>query len=167
MAAVQNVIADCELVVIGDGGLRASLERLAAQLLRKYRFLGVQKPQAVKSWMNRAQLFCVPSITAKSGDAEGFGMVFAEAQAMGIPVVSYASGGIPEAVATGQPACLLRKESQECLAENIIQLHRDENMRTKFALAGREHVLNNFDVCKQSAKLEDIYDEVLRKGREV
>ena len=40
----------------------------------------------------------MPSKTARSGDSEGFGLVFAEAQAMGLPVVSYKHGGIPEAV---------------------------------------------------------------------
>jgi len=43
--------------------------------------------------MNRAQVFSVPSITAESGDSEAFGIVFAEAQAMGLPVVSFATGG--------------------------------------------------------------------------
>lgn len=166
MAQVQNVIADCELIVIGDGPLRPELERVASELLRNFRFLGIQKQVTVKSWMNRAQLFCVPSITAQSGDAEGFGMVFAEAQAMETPVVSYASGGVPEAVCHGVTGLLAPEGNHRMLAENIIQLLRDRQMRTKFALAGREHVLKQFDIRKQSAKLEEIYDEVLRHQAE-
>ena len=49
-----------------------------------------------------ASIFCVPSVRAANGDSEGFGMVFAEAQSCGTPVVSFASGGIPEAVSHGE-----------------------------------------------------------------
>ena len=93
-------------------------------------------------------------------------MVFAEAQAMGTPVASYVSGGIPEAVLHGVTGLLAPEGNHRMLAENIIQLLRDQEMRTKFALAGREHVLSQFDVRKQTAKLEEIYDEVLRHHAE-
>lgn len=93
MASVQRQISGVELVVIGDGGLRSHLNTLAHQLSVNVQFLGQQSPEQVRQWMNRAQVFCGPSIVARSGDAEGFGMVFAEAQAMGLPVVSFATGG--------------------------------------------------------------------------
>jgi colanic acid/amylovoran biosynthesis glycosyltransferase len=95
MADVQAVKPQVELVLIGDGPLRPSLERMAREKLRKFRFLGVQPPETVREWMNRAMVFSVPSVRAASGDGEGFGMVFAEAQAMKLPVASFASGGIP------------------------------------------------------------------------
>ncbi|NET33472.1 MAG: glycosyltransferase, partial [Cyanothece sp. SIO1E1] len=95
MNQVQTVCPEAELVIIGDGPLRTELEQLAKSRLRRYRFLGVQSPQSVRAWMNRAQVFSVPSVTAVTGESEAFGIVFAEAQAMGLPVVSSTSGGIP------------------------------------------------------------------------
>ncbi len=65
------------------------------------------QPAVVRDWMARAAVFCVPSVVAASGDAEGFGMVFIEAQAMGLPVVSTLSGGIPEAVKHGETGLLV------------------------------------------------------------
>ena len=102
MARVQSQSPHTELVVIGDGHLRPELERLAAQSLRRYRFLGFQPPELVKNWMNRARVFGAPSVRTRTGDAEGHPNAFAEAQAMGLPVVSFASDGVMEAVAHGE-----------------------------------------------------------------
>src|SRR5262249_33500233 len=88
MGAVQVTQPDAELVVIGDGHLQGRLENQAAELhLRNYRFLGMQPPAVVREWLNRARVFCVPSVEIASGASEGFGLVFAEAQSMGVPVV--------------------------------------------------------------------------------
>lgn len=166
MVDVQQAIPDTQMAVIGDGPLRQYLESMAGEALQKYCFLGTQSPAGVREWMKRAKVLCVPSKRDISGAEEGFGMVFAEAQAMGTPVVSYAIGGIPEAVCHGVTGLLAPEDDQKILAEHIIRLLSDESMRTKFANAARDHVLRNFDIRKQSAKLEDIYDEVLRSRRE-
>jgi colanic acid/amylovoran biosynthesis glycosyltransferase len=166
MAGVQEVIPDAELAVIGDGPLRDHLQDMARQKLRTHRFLGTQSPAVVREWMNKAKVVSVPSKRDITGAEEGFGMVFAEAQAMGTPVVSYASGGIPEAVRHGVTGLLAPEGDHKSLAENIIRLLQDENIRIKFAIAGREHVWSNFDIRKQSAKLEETYDEVVRSHAE-
>src|SRR5271166_312631 len=102
MEPIQKEMPDVELLIIGDGPLRANLEQQARLSLRRYRFLGPQPADAVRKWMHSATVLCVPSVTAQNGDSEGFGMVFAEAQACGTPVASFMSGGIPEAVAHGE-----------------------------------------------------------------
>ena len=83
MEIVQSKVADAELVVIGDGPLRKRLEHEAGSRLRSVRFLGKCSAAVVREWMGNASVFSTPSVIAESGDAEGFGMVFAEAQAMG------------------------------------------------------------------------------------
>ena len=162
MSKVQAVRPDVELVVIGDGKLRPSLERLAQEKLQRYRFLGVQAPESVRAWMNRAKVFSVPSIVAKSGDAEGFGMVFAEAQAMGLPVVSFASGAIPEAVAHGEVGFLVAERDWEELAKHILLLLEDDNLWHRFSEFGPRRVRALFDLQKQTGVLEEIYEQVLR-----
>jgi colanic acid/amylovoran biosynthesis glycosyltransferase len=161
MARVQAVTPDVQLVVIGDGPLRPTLERQAAELLRNHEFLGVRSPEAVKEWMNRSALFCVPSQTAPSGDAEGFGMAFAEAQAMGLPVVSFASGGIPEIVADGQTGFLVREGDWQSLADKLLVLLSDKDLWLRFSKAGQSRVRARFDLWKQTSALEQIYDDVL------
>ncbi|MES1024047.1 glycosyltransferase [Gloeocapsa sp. BRSZ] len=161
MSKVQAMHPEIELVIIGDGILRSSLEELAKSSLRKYRFLGVQPPDVVKAWMNRAKIFCVPSITATSGEAEGFGMVFAEAQAMGLPVVSFASGAIPEAVAHGEVGFLAAERNWEELAYYILSLVEDEQLWHRFSTYGPQRVRSLFDVQKQARLLEKIYEQVI------
>lgn len=161
MNKVQTLRPEVELVIIGDGPLRNSLEELAKSSLRRYRFLGVQPPEVVRQWMNRASVFSVPSITAESGDTEGLGVVFAEAQVMGLPVVSSNSGGIPDVVAHNQTGFLAAERDWESLANYILQLLQDPMLWQRFSLDGRERVLTMFDQRKLSKGLEAIYKSVL------
>lgn len=161
MSKVQMSIPEVELVIIGDGNLRSSLERQAEKMLHRYRFLGVQSSEKVKAWMQRAQVFCVPSITASSGDAEGLGVVFLEAQATGLPVVSSFSGGIPEVVAHSETGFLAAERDWEELAKYILLLLNDSHLWSCFSEAGLNRVRNLFNLQKQSQTLEEIYKQVL------
>jgi glycosyltransferase involved in cell wall biosynthesis len=105
------------------------------------------------------------SIVAKAGDTETFGMVFAEAQAMGLPVASFAVGGIPEAVEHGVTGLLAPERDTDALANNIVTLLTDGSMWRRFSTAGQERVKRLFDLAKQTAKLEQIYDEVIQEHR--
>jgi glycosyltransferase involved in cell wall biosynthesis len=161
MAEVQHRCADAQLVVIGHGPLRADCEALAATLQVRCLFLGSQPPAVVQEWMARATVFCVPSVVATSGDAEGFGIVFIEAQAMGLPVVSTRSGGIPEAVEDGQTGLLVAEDDRKELAAAIIRLIQDESLWKRFSLAGRRRVLKWFDLAQQTQRLENIFASLL------
>lgn len=163
IAQVQTILPDVELVVIGDGPLRSALEQQAANSLKRYRFLGAQSPEVVQNWMNRAAVFSVPSMTARSGDAEGFGMVFAEAQAMALPVVSFATGGVPEAVAHGETGFLAPEGDWETLAKYLLTMLQEPQIRERFAIAGRQRITQHFNLKHNTAKLEAIYDSVLAK----
>jgi colanic acid/amylovoran biosynthesis glycosyltransferase len=161
MAEVQRQDPAAELVIIGDGPLRAEYERRAHGLGVRCRFLGTQPAGVVREWMGRAAIFCVPSVVASSGDAEGFGMVFIEAQAMGLPVVSTESGGIPEAVKNGETGLLVTERDSRALAEAIVQLLKDNKLWRRYSLAGRKHVVSHFNLAKQTSRLEVLFDELL------
>jgi len=161
MAEVQRRRPAAELVVIGGGPLRADYEARAAALPVRCRFLGHQPTAVVREWMARASVFCVPSVIAGSGDAEGFGIVFIEAQAMGLPVVSTRSGGIPEAVEDGETGLLVSERDPRALAEAILQLMQDDELWQRFSLAGRIRVLENFNLFKQTRRLECVFEQLL------
>lgn len=162
MAKVQSVLPEVELVAIGDGPLRTELEALATKLLHRYRFLGLQPPEVVRSWMNRARLLAAPSVTASQGDSEGLPNVVLEAQAMALPVVSTVHAGIPEAVIHGETGFLTSERDSEGLAEYSLQLLKDPDLWQRFSLQGQEHVRTNFDRPKQTRVLESIYESVLQ-----
>jgi colanic acid/amylovoran biosynthesis glycosyltransferase len=164
MARLRDRHADLHLVVIGDGPLRKDLERLARQHYSKTNFLGAKTAEEIKNWMNRASVFCVPSMTASNGDQEGFGLVFTEAQAMGLPVVSFASAGVPEAVADGVTGFLVPERDEEGLARNIDRLLRDKDVWQRCSAAGIMRVRSQFNLRKQTRALEAIYDSVVGEG---
>jgi colanic acid/amylovoran biosynthesis glycosyltransferase len=162
MRRIQSQMPEVEVVVIGDGSLRNQLEAYAKRYLKRYRFLGVQSSDLVQFWMQRAKIFCVPSITAQSGDAEGFGIVFAEAQASGLPVVSFASGGIPEVVSHGQTGFLAPEKSVDVLTFYLQSLLSNSMLWNTFSQQGQERVQKRFNLEHQTRLLEDIYwDQVL------
>lgn len=161
MATVQRRCPDATLVVIGSGPLREECEALTESRGVRCRFLGAQPSAIVKAWMARATVFCVPSIVAASGDAEGFGIVFIEAQAMGLPVVSTRSGGIPEAVEDGRTGLLVAEGDREALAESILRLLQDRDLWQRFSIAGRTRVIEQFDLARQTERLEEAFGDVV------
>ncbi|MFK8183240.1 MAG: glycosyltransferase [Phormidesmis sp.] len=165
MSRVQSRCPNAKLVVIGDGPLRKSLEKFAAQKLSNFNFLGFSSPSVVKEWMNRSMVFCVPSITATSGHAEGFGIVFAEAQSMGLPVVSFDSGGISEVVAHGETGFLAPEKDERALAEYILQILENPSLWQKFSQCGMNRVRLKFDLNLQTRKLEKIYSQVIARHK--
>ncbi|MFO7028739.1 glycosyl transferase [Limnospira fusiformis CCALA 023] len=161
MAKIPANIPDIELVIIGDGPLANYLQNLAAKTIKNYQFLGVQSPEIVKNWMNRAQIMATPSITASQGDSEGLPNVVLEAQAMGLPVVSTYHAGIPEAVIDGETGFLCPERDIDGLANSIQQLLTNCEMWQKFSQQGRQYMQSNFNRDRQTRRLEEIYTTVL------
>jgi colanic acid/amylovoran biosynthesis glycosyltransferase len=166
MRSVQQAMPSARLVVIGDGPLRQKLEMQAARTLSGgYTFMGAQSPDVVHSWLRKAQVFCVPSITAGNGDREGLGIVFCEAQAMGLPVASFASGGIPEAVMHGETGFLSAEKDEIGLAQNICRLMKDRELWAEMSAGGQQRMKQHFNLRLQTAMLESQYDQVVEVSR--
>lgn len=161
MAKVQATLPDLELVMIGEGPLKAELEALAAQKLKRYQFLGVQPQAVVREWMNRAQVLAAPSVTTADGDSEGLPNVVLEAQAMQLPVVSTYHAGIPEAVIQGETGFLVQEHDADGLAAYILKMVQDQDLWLKFSHQGRSHMEQNFNRSRQTRVLEGIYESVL------
>ncbi len=161
MSLVQRSLPDTELVIIGDGPQRRALESLAKTQIHRVRFLGTQPPHLVREWMQRSRILCVPSVTVDSGASEGFGLVFAEAQALGLPVVSFRTGGIPEAVAHGETGLLAEERDIKALSEYIAMLFEDRDLWERFSSAGQARIRRLFDLQQQTRILEKVYRLVL------
>jgi glycosyltransferase involved in cell wall biosynthesis len=162
MSAVRHSHPDAELVIIGDGPLRGELEYITKEMrIGNVQFLGTQPPEIIRHWLNRARVFCVPSIEISTGASEGFGLVYAEAQSMGVPVVSFRTGGIPEAVADGRTGLLVGPGDWRGLSAQIDFLLSSPELWKRFSAAGRERVVRHFDLAKQSAALEQMYEQLI------
>jgi colanic acid/amylovoran biosynthesis glycosyltransferase len=160
MAGVRRTVPTAELLILGDGPLRLSLEYLALRLGIPCKFLGVQSQDAVRRHLGCARICVVPSITASNGDSEGLPMIVAEAQAMGVPVVGTRHAGIPEGIVDGFRGMLSEEGDVHGLARNIARLLNDEDLHADLRLRGIQFVRDRFNLRKQTLALESIYDAV-------
>ncbi|MEA5412819.1 glycosyltransferase family 4 protein [Synechococcus sp. BA-120 BA3] len=136
--SVQQRLPSARLVVIGDGpehgALRELVERLGLGAV--VQLLGALPDDgAVREWYRRSALFCLPSIQ------EGFGIVFLEAMASGLPVVSTTATAIPEVVPHGKAGLLVPPRDPQALAEALLQLLTDSERQRSCRAFGRTHVV--------------------------
>jgi glycosyltransferase involved in cell wall biosynthesis len=150
-----------QVVLIGDGPERDGIASRASELGLNVRFTGVLSQLEIAQELQRAAVFCGPSRTATSGDAEGFGMVFIEAALNGVPVVAYAHGGVTSAVLDGLTGLLAPEGDVDGLSARLAELLDDEALRAKLSLAGSARVVSEFDVRTQTAMLESVYDRAV------
>jgi glycosyltransferase involved in cell wall biosynthesis len=160
MEQLKPRFPELRLTLIGEGDLKSSLQQEALSRELNVDFAGTASATEIREQLARCWLFVAPSITAESGDAEGLGMVFLEAQALQTPVASFRSGGLVEAVDEGTTALLSDEKDVAGLARNIADLLENSTMRRNMGIEGRKRVEKYFDIRKQCAKLELIYDEL-------
>jgi len=92
--------------------------------------------------------------------SEAFGMPVAEAMASGLPVVAARVGGIPEVVVNGKTGLLVESGDATALAEAILRLFEDEDLRKSMAKAGRQRILELFS-------WERIVESLLRQYKSI
>lgn len=161
LVAPQHPLA--RLVILGDGKLRQPLERLAREtgLADRILFLGARPHAEVLGWMRRAAMLVLPSVKTSSGREEGLGMVMLEAAATGVPGIGSRVGGIPEGIAEGETGFLVPERDPDALATAIGALLANPTLRLRMGEAARRRVEQRFDITRQTAALEEIYDGLL------
>ncbi|MFZ0662712.1 MAG: glycosyltransferase [Acidobacteriaceae bacterium] len=158
MRAVEARMPEARLVVLGDGPRRGALEA-EARGLHRCEFMGAASSDVVREWMRRAAVVAVPSVTAANGDSEGLCLVVCEAQAMGVPVVGFCGPGIE--VVDGETGLLVAERDTDALAEALLALLGDEALAARMGAAGCARARRLFDLRRQTALLEEKYDEVV------
>ena len=162
---VQRLRPEVELVLVGDGPERKTAERLAQTLGCRCRFLGMLPQAQVRDWMRRAAIICVPSVALPSGEQEGFGLVAAEAQACALPVVGYHTGGLGEAVSSGETGLLLPPGDLDGLARALEHLLNDSGTRRGMGLEGVARTRRLFNLATQVGVLEDLLAQTVLESR--
>jgi glycosyltransferase involved in cell wall biosynthesis len=159
-ARVQQAVPESSLVIVGDGALKDSLTKEAKELGVRAEFRGACVAEQVQQEFALARVFCLPSVTAANGDAEGFGLVILEAQASGVPVVTSARGGAAEGLADGRTGYAVPERDVDALSERLIHLLTSDEVAIAFSEAGRRFAVDNFDLSRCTDALESIYDRV-------
>ncbi len=140
-ARVRERVPDAQLVVVGShGGSYAQQlqERIAALgLTDAVHFTGVISEEALRGWYQHADVFALPSLNV-GAQFEGFGLVFLEAGACGLPVVGTSGSGVAEAVRDGETGLLVPQNDADALADALVRLLTDEALRARMGKAGRD-----------------------------
>lgn len=106
------------------------------------RFFGNIPDEELCDLYDRADIFAMTSITLEHS-VEGFGLVYLEAAAHGLPVIAHAVGGVPEAVIDGVTGLLVPPHRPIQLAAAFEKLIHDPALRAKLGAAGRERAKRN------------------------
>jgi colanic acid/amylovoran biosynthesis glycosyltransferase len=151
--------------VVGDGPLRADLERLAGELglAGRVTFAGACSRDQVLAALAEADVFLLPSVVGRDGTEETQGVVLLEAQAMGLPVVASRIGGIPESMVDGGSGWLVPERDAGALAGRLEALLERPAEGRALGRAGRAWVEEKFDLRGLNDRLVEIYEELLRR----
>jgi len=139
---VRAQVPDARWVVVGKGRLRQELEATANEwgLGQHVEFTGAVDDATRDGILERAAVFAMPSrVPAGGHGGEGFGIVYLEASAAGLPVVAGAEGGATSAVIDGVTGLLTDPRDHVAVAECIVRLLRDPELAGRLGAAGREH----------------------------
>jgi glycosyltransferase involved in cell wall biosynthesis len=93
--------------------------------------------------------------------AEPFGLVVIEPMGFGIPIIAANAGGPTEIVADGVDGYLVDPRDTDALSERIERLLRDDELRARFGAAGFKKVEAQYHARRYTARMTDIYDEIL------
>lgn len=161
-ARVRSQVPDAELVMAGDGPLAARFRAVAATEGVAVQFLGSVSSDEVKRQIDAARVFCLPSITAASGDAEGLPISILEAQACGVPVVTSARGGVTEGIVPDVTGFAFDEGNVAVLGDRLVQLLRDDALAMSMSAAAPAFIAEKFDIASCTRGLEDLYDAHVR-----
>lgn len=128
-------------LVIGPDGEADHVEqlrRLVATGDCDIRFLGALPDEQIRDIYGAADFFCLTGVPDSSGRVEGFGLVYLEAAAGGLPSVATAIGGVPDAVLADETG-LLVPPSVQAIAHAITKLAEDADTRSVLAAGASAH----------------------------
>jgi len=155
---------DWRYVIAGKGTELAALRRLTSELEldAMVEFLGFVSDEDLPGCYEAADVFLQPNRNL-NGDTEGFGVVFLEAAACGLPVIGGVAGGTGDAIDHGRNGLLVDGESVAEIADAIALLMSDDELRHRFRAHGLEWAAR-FDVEKGRAGFEKILMQLLQQN---
>lgn len=167
LAEVRRRIPDAQLVVTGQSDpdyLTYVQGQIAALGLQGCVHLPGMVPEDVlRGWYQGADVFAVPSLNI-GAQFEGFGLVFLEASAAGLPVIGTRGSGVEEAVIDGRTGLLVPQDDARALAAAILRVLTDDALRARLGAAGREYARTQ-DWAQVAAQVRAVYAACLaQKG---
>ncbi|MBO7195420.1 MAG: glycosyltransferase family 4 protein, partial [Alistipes sp.] len=156
-AEVLKVHPDTQLLVVGDGSLRASMEQQAVELgcADHIRWVGRQPQEELLQWYGQMDIVLMPS------RSEGFGLTAIEAMACGCVTVASDTGGLPEVVRDGVCGLLHRTEDITDMAAKISTLIGNQELYDSLHAQSLKEV-EKYSFERYAALMNDLYNKLGR-----
>lgn len=153
VSACRGELAGRELLIAGEGPLRADLERLIAATGAPVRLLGTVGNDHLPALMSSASLFALTPRTASNGDRDGRPAAIVEAMAAGLPILSTTQPGIPELVDSrcGLLAAPGDRQGIANALRNLLAL--PTGGLQAMGKAGRDHVMQDYSPSAVASQL--------------
>lgn len=147
--------SDTRFLIVGEGPLRHKLEGLADSLSIRKAVVFAGHQTDVPPLLEVMDIFVLPTLR------EGFGVVFAEAMAMGKATVGSRIGPVAEVIEDGITGYLAPPEDPEEFAKRTLELLADQDKRRAFGEAGRRRVETMFSEERMCETIESHYRRLL------
>ncbi len=143
-----------DYLIVGDGPMKEAIERRAVELGVDdvVRFRHGAADEALPDIYRSSDVFVMPTVAGQA-DREGFGIVYLEAAAYGLPSVATRQPGVDEAVLDGRTGLLVPDGDAEALAQALLRLSTDAELRRTLGSAGQARVREEFTRGRQAEKL--------------
>jgi glycosyltransferase involved in cell wall biosynthesis len=159
--AVKNQVHQVKFILAGDGILRRQIERLIKRHKLEDSVLLLGWRRDIPQILSSLDVLVLTSLW------EGLPIAVLEAMAASLPVVATDTGGIAEIVSDGKTGFLKKPQDVAGLAERLITLLRDADLRKSMGRAGKEALGETFRLEKMQKSYYNLYSELLRtKGRQ-
>ncbi|MFX1518427.1 MAG: glycosyltransferase family 4 protein [Promethearchaeota archaeon] len=159
LPSIQKEFPKVQLVIVGDGPETNALMTQAKRLgiMNSTIFCGTVPDQELPYFYAIADVFILPAIIDSTGDTEGLGVVMLEAMASEVPVVASKVGGIPEALNYGKAGILIEQKNPKQIAESVISILSDNELRKSLGKKGRDWVMRTFSWDQLAKKIIKIF----------
>jgi glycosyltransferase involved in cell wall biosynthesis len=161
--AIVTARPEVRFLLVGDGVLRKQLEADVARLglSEHFLFLGLAPPERIP------ELLAAMDIVVHTSLREGLARVLPQALIVGRPVISYDIDGAREVVLDGQTGLLLPPRSVEPLADAILRLAADRELRARMGAEGRRLFTDAFRQDRMVEELRRLYERLLKPSRKI
>jgi len=144
-------------LLAGDGIDRKRIMNELKRAKFEYEYLGeISEEEKINEFYPSIDVFVLPPLELPN-DVEGFGIVYLEANACGIPVVASKTGGVPDAVEEGVSGVFADPTNPKDIADKILYLI---NTLEEWEQRCKKHG-ENFDVRKISKQFKELYKKVI------
>jgi len=155
--------ASIRYLIVGEGEELPRLQAMTSELglTERVTFIGRVEDDALPAYFSAADIFVHPN-RSEGESSEGFGLVFLEAAAAGVPTIGGVTGGVPEALERDVTGLIVSGTDAEELAQSIRSLASSPELRSAMGKAGRARAERDFSWESAANRVTLIHERVAR-----